>query len=372
MAAGRLVLFSLLAISLASAALAQARGNEPPRRGGDDRAPPRRPEVDLLVDAGYVFIDRQYLAPPYKLSDRDGNLSINGVVVTRQRDKRAEPWPGSRGPDDGFRGERRPPPGPGWSRPGPGGFPGDRGARWLEGVLKLDGVVFAFREQPIVVADSGASVDLLKSLVGSDDAEALESFLATLPPQESQQEWKDWITGYSMPDSLRTRAVEVVEKSEEMSRKNEAAAAAVQRLHRFAYPLNVLGMVAGVLAVGHLLRSLPKKAHEPTGEQSLREHQRAAMLSAGLVALFSALDLVWTILAWQAGQMSELNPLGSRLIEDPLSLAMFKTGTTLVSCGLLVALRRHAQAQFAAWWLCLLCTILTFRWLVVNSLFVAL
>ena len=38
---------------------------------------------------------------------------------------------------------------------------------------------------------------------------------------------------------------------------------------------------------------------------------------------------------------------------------------------LLVALRKHHRAQVAAWWVCLILTVLTFRWLVLNSLFVA-
>jgi hypothetical protein len=43
---------------------------------------------------------------------------------------------------------------------------------------------------------------------------------------------------------------------------------------------------------------------------------------------------------------------------------------TIASCALLVALRKHHRAQVAAWWVCLILTVLTFRWLVLNSLFV--
>lgn len=68
--------------------------------------------------------------------------------------------------------------------------------------------------------------------------------------------------------------------------------------------------------------------------------------------------------------MRELNPLGSRLIDDPVQLSAFKIATTLLCCTLLYALRGHATARTAAWWLCLVCTVLTFRWLVANSLFV--
>jgi hypothetical protein len=52
-------------------------------------------------------------------------------------------------------------------------------------------------------------------------------------------------------------------------------------------------------------------------------------------------------------------------------LSIFKATATLLSCSLLLFLRRHPRAQLASWWLCLVCTLLTFRWLVLNSMFVA-
>jgi len=69
--------------------------------------------------------------------------------------------------------------------------------------------------------------------------------------------------------------------------------------------------------------------------------------------------------------MRELNPLASRLISDPEALVAFKVVATLLGCGVLFALRRHSRAQLASWWMCLVCTMLTFRWLMFNSMFIA-
>ena len=93
--------------------------------------------------------------------------------------------------------------------------------------------------------------------------------------------------------------------------------------------------------------------------------------SLALVVVYSVLDLTWTILAHQAGQMLELNPLGSHLIENPLHLVVFKAGATGLAVGLLFVLRKYRRAQLAAWWVCLVCTLLTARWLTISPMMAA-
>jgi hypothetical protein len=89
-----------------------------------------------------------------------------------------------------------------------------------------------------------------------------------------------------------------------------------------------------------------------------------------LIALLSCIDLVWTLAATGAGAMSELNPLGSRLIGDPAQLVLFKLGVTIAPIAILYVLHRRPVAQIASWWCCLLLTLLTARWVVFQSMFV--
>ena len=69
--------------------------------------------------------------------------------------------------------------------------------------------------------------------------------------------------------------------------------------------------------------------------------------------------------------MKELNPLGAALIDDPLALIALKAGATFLAITLLFMLRQHRVAQQGAWWGCLICTLLTVRWLTFNSMFVS-
>ena len=52
------------------------------------------------------------------------------------------------------------------------------------------------------------------------------------------------------------------------------------------------------------------------------------------------------------GRCVELNPLGSRFIEDPLLLVAFKFAVTGASIGILYVLHQRPIAQVASWWCC--------------------
>jgi hypothetical protein len=141
-----------------------------------------------------------------------------------------------------------------------------------------------------------------------------------------------------------------------------------RRLQAMSYPLSILGMVLAVLAIGHVLTFRPTIDITETNHAQVI---RATLQSVALIVGLSGLDLAWTLLASQAGIMQELNPLGAKLIEKPLFLIAFKAAATVIAAGLLSALRNYRRAQLASWWLCLVCALVTCRWLVFNSMFVS-
>ncbi len=89
-----------------------------------------------------------------------------------------------------------------------------------------------------------------------------------------------------------------------------------------------------------------------------------------LILAMSGLDLIWTALSAAAGEMRELNPMAVHLVDSPELLVVFKMVVTLLACGILLTLRAQPKAQFATWWMCLVCVLLTFRWVVFQSLMV--
>jgi hypothetical protein len=308
---------------------------------------------------GFLFINGEYVSPSYEIRLTDGEMWVNG--------KKLECQPPSRGYGRGY-------------GPGPYGPYGPRTADaqpWrymvgeLQGQLGSDMAVFCFAEQPYVVLDSSATYDLLKAMT-AENGRALRqvSVREKLPEQFDKAVWDAWVETFEPSGELLNRAAVLINSFEAAQREADADMRATRLLNRFAYPLAVGGMVLSVLAIGHLLGGRPHAREQAIGRDESPAMIHSLNWSLMFVAAFTLLDLTWTILAANAGQMHELNPIGSHLIENPRHLAGFKLGITLPSLALLWLLRKHKRAQVAAWWICLVLTFVTLRWLALSPLFV--
>ena len=127
-------------------------------------------------------------------------------------------------------------------------------------------------------------------------------------------------------------------------------------------------MMLGVISLGHMLkwsaRDFDPDRDASHGPAAGKFVQNALLLMTGMAMI----DLCWTILAIQAGVMREVNPLAAGLVHSPLALAAFKFTAMSVSFGIFFTLRERKRAQQATWWMCLICILVTFRWVVVDSL----
>jgi hypothetical protein len=137
------------------------------------------------------------------------------------------------------------------------------------------------------------------------------------------------------------------------------------------YAVTVAGLVLAVIALGNLLNHRPNNGERWTDVDHDSDTVSMVIRNVVLVALLSLFDLALTLLAHQAGGFLELNPLSDRLLGDSFHFVLFKVTTLSVACLILVMIRKHRLAQMASWWLCLVCTVLTFRWLTFNSIFLA-
>lgn len=301
--------------------------------------------VERKVTRGFLFVENRYVSLPYRVGFDEKNVFINDIpldsvvlksLVTEQS------LQNGRGLQQGFR------------------------RLYLH--LTTGGTLVLYGDAPVLLLANTESSDLLKTLI---DNGALESLANTglagdiqLPGERSY--WKRFADGFECPQELRVRVEQVLKKERAVEKRNQAEISARRNLDLSSYPLTVFGMVLVVIAFGNLLSN-----EAPLDIQSSESPvmERRVKIFLMLIAAFSVLDLIWTLLASRANALTELNPIGSQLITNPIGLLAFKTLVTLGAIGILFALRSHRVAQRGAWWACLICTLLTVRWLTFNSMF---
>lgn len=344
--------------TLTCAGWAQERGYDFPPPRGEGFGPglgPARPPAELdpqPIESGYLFLDGAYLPPPYQVECTDEAVLVNGRELTCDL---SEPEGGGRGFGS-------------WR----GLSVGRAAALTLQAELRTGSVVLSFAGQPKVLLDGGGSAyALFKILTTRGDDFRRVSLVERLRPGFDLDAWNAWLDRYEAPPELRSRAANLINSFETSERRALAEIAATKRLNDWAYPLSMLGFGLIVLAMGHLLGGRPHAGQSAHGQDFSPQVIGAMNWTLALIALMSTLDMVWTILVAQAGQMREMNPIGSHLTENPRQLIGFKVGATFPSVALLWLLRSHKRAQIAAWWICLILVILAFRWMTVNSAWMA-
>jgi hypothetical protein len=179
--------------------------------------------------------------------------------------------------------------------------------------------------------------------------------------------------GLTSAPSPNLNVIEQVRLELERARATEAANrqanARARRSQWATYSLTVAAMFVSVISFGHLMANHPRK-HFPWREvRDVPAAKRGVMYSVVFIGMLSGFDLLWTTAHAQNLHFQEVNPVGSRILADGISPLTFKLATLLVSLLLFVRLRRFRGVQVASWWMCFVCTLVTFRWLLLKSTF---
>lgn len=317
----------------------------------------------------FVFIDGEFVEPPYsvELLPR-GMVSINGhkiEVSPLQKDREDRSSNNPMTLISFQKGPRR--------RPRP------TQAELIDQLQSAE----AFKSELVFTLNqpTGSLVIVGKNdqwqFIGGDDGsrEVLEALLEspehrTLTPRPSSKiDVQDALLGevlavYQPSDSFRDRAEAVIAKSVEIESRNTTKSQAFLSAGKIGYPLTIVAMVLVALGFGHLLSNKPMldDSVDPSKSKSIVSR------SLGIFVLLSAIDLIWTVLAAQAGSMREMNPIGIGFITNPLQLVAFKFTVVGLSASILYVLRDRGVAQAASWWSCLVLTLLTARWVVFQSM----
>ncbi|PAY15947.1 hypothetical protein CKO51_29335 [Rhodopirellula sp. SM50] len=156
----------------------------------------------------------------------------------------------------------------------------------------------------------------------------------------------------------------------EIAESDASAASEIAVTNRAAwtsYVFTVAAMMIAAFSFGHLLTSSPPRRHRWTQIDTSPDATRSVVESLVLISLLSMIDLFWTTIKSTESHFHEMNPLGNQILLNGDSLTAFKVISVLVSLLLLFFLRQYKGAQLASWWGCLVCTLVTFRWIVLDS-----
>lgn len=300
---------------------------------------------------GFLFVDHQCLVPPYEFESAGGRYRVNGVelqlVQTDLQERRRRNRDSSR--------QREP------------RNPIREFARDLENGRSI---VFLSGQPAIRLEQTTEAYYLLRALVDvCQGHKPSAADLDWLRFSQSPEDWRQWLAKFEPGDDFLARAQAEIEAIDTSESTGVAAAARVRRRGAAAYAVFLVGMTVTVLAIGHLISHPPAAEPSAAGVSLTPLAWQSFSRSLLLAAVLAAFDLVWTLLWSQTEGLVELNPLGSRLIRDPHLLVAFKGTATFVTLVVLFLLRAHRIARVAAWWSCLVFTLVAMRWLTVNSLF---
>jgi hypothetical protein len=379
----RVEAFWVAAWVLVAGAAAMAMGDVDTGSEPEPEAEPVETVRGEPVDHGFVILGGEYLPPPYVVSREGDDLLVNDRLVAKDWFAAPRPrfgWGPGMGPPMGP--PMGPQMGPGFRRgfpPGRGG-PGRNGKRSLARVeQRLDhgAMLISLEERTVAFVDEESAIEILEILLSGASNETKAQSLVdqgiwAAPPSL----WPRLVECFQPTPELKARAIPLITETHRVTQENEARheqlmLASVFRSKPVSYAVTVVAMGLGVIALGSLLSYRPDGKARWRDMDTNGEGVPMVVRNVVLLVLLGLFDLALTVLAQQTGGFLELNPLGSELAESPALLAGFKVTTLLAACLILLMLRRYRAAQAASWWLCLICTVLTFRWLTYNSMFLA-
>jgi hypothetical protein len=360
------VIFSLASLALATETAKGPEKNNSQSSGAIVNGIP--------IDTGYVIVRGEYLSCPYTVGTRGEELFVNGRPIDSER-LQVHRW-GFGGPYRDWQGgpraarSRDGSDSPG-TDPRPTERPSFNGAAYAEGQLKSGSLLIVFND--------GMGTFLL----GGSEIAVLETLLANTPPDEKKRaltklntrwvesaRWIELVDAFKPSEELAAR-IEKVKQERAAATAARPLAPSPNLSHSIKYSTTVIGIVLGVVALGTLLNHRPTSKARWSEIDVTGDSTPMVVRNVVLVAVLSFFDLGCTLLAQQSPGFVESNPLGNHLIDSPWLLAAFKIASLLMGCVILLALRRYRGAQVASWWLCLVCTILTFRWATWGSFFLS-
>lgn len=318
--------------------------------------------VQRTVNNGLVFINGTYIESPYTIEAALDAVRLNGVDLKPEQLSRPA-FGGNRGP---------------WWLSG-GGDPKmavrfqrmavQRAAMGVAASLESGSIVVIFDQQKAsFISGGGQEFYFYDALLAEDPSpQQVENFVRLAGGDEQMEIWKEWLFSFQVPEQLRQLIEPERDRIDQITQAGLDRTAAIVRLDQLNYPLTIIAMVLGVMTFGHLLKWKSRDLAVGSDSDPPPETIRHAEIALLFMCSMAVVDLAWTILASQAGVMKEVNPMAAHLLGSPILLVAFKIAATLVGAGILFGFRRQRIVREATWWACLICVLVTFRWVMFDS-----
>lgn len=241
----------------------------------------------------------------------------------------------------------------------------DRQRGTLQHALKSGGFVFLNDDQPPSVYSLTDGGDLILEALNKPPGKNRNALLTgAWNETSSPPAWTaNWLKTVKPVGEFSRTIQSSLQRLESIENDNLASVHATQRFDNWTYPITIVAMMIFVFSMGTLLSAKPQELVAVAHSTSEMTVSRFLWLIAGM----SIIDLVWTLLAYQANAISEVNPIGGVLLNNANRTAVFKLLATGLAIGILYRARQHQVARKATWWVCLTLSLLMARWILVSG-----
>ncbi|HIG30842.1 MAG TPA: hypothetical protein EYQ50_24780 [Verrucomicrobiales bacterium] len=296
------------------------------------------------IASGFVILGGEYLAPPYVVTLDGNQLKINHLPVELVLRKTSS--------------NRR------------NALSQTRKRNEIEKHLFQDHLLFGLEGNIVKMMNPRRTMEILEVITSSEGTYNRLKRLARLDPAWiNQEQWAYFLGEFQPPENLIDRFQEIRESMvDELVEPYTEASPEPTGFAGFHYVTDMAGMLLLVVAFGNLLLNHPKRKAKWSDLNPSSDAFNLVRKCVGLIVVLSAFDFACTIMASHTGGFSELNPLAARMMDTPFNLAVFKATMVLISSAIVLKLWRYHAAQTAAWWMCLICTTVVFRWVAFQSM----
>ena len=313
---------------------------------------------DLSVGKGFLFVEGRYCSDATILSWHEGRLAIEDPTSSMMASEFTDSF-GSDSMSDAYSDLASVGLDPSYEISG-------HQISMITKTLLSGGVVHVERNKaPFCAEYFSGGFEVLEAMNAEPGPER-EAFLDEAVKEGtviSSPETRAWLSSYRPNTNLATRVDSLVTRTNDIEKSNMLASSAMQRFNSLSYPLTISAMMIFVVSIGSLLEARPQEmvavAHNKTEVSIIR--------FLWLIAGMSLIDLVWTLVAFQANQIAEVNPVGNVLLGNTVRTILFKGLATAMAIGILYKARESLFARKACWWVCLTLALLMGRWVLVSG-----